>query len=177
MSDAELEARVDAWDEVLDDASYYEILSVLPLADEEALRRAFHEFALAFHPDSHVGASPELSDKLRRVYQRGAEAYRVLSDPELRVRYDMALSRGEVRLEPEQADLRPNFDAGKPLDELCRSAGAKLAAQKAAKLIGAGDLAGAKHQLEIALEYDGGINPALSERLRALDVALYAMGE
>ena len=32
--------------------------------------------ALAFHPDSHVGASPELSDKLRRVYQRGAEAYR-----------------------------------------------------------------------------------------------------
>jgi curved DNA-binding protein CbpA len=84
-------ARIDAWIEVLDDASYYELLGVLPLADDAALRRAFHEFARAFHPDSHVGADASTLEKVRRVFQRGAEAYRVLADPELRLRYDLAL--------------------------------------------------------------------------------------
>ncbi len=176
MTDPDELARIDAWTEVLDDASYYEMLGVLPLADIDGLRRAFHEFALAFHPDSHVGADAETLDKVRRVFQRGAEAYRVLSDPELRVRYDMALERGQLRLLPESVPRRASVDEGRPLDELCRSGGAKLHAQKAAKLIAAGDLAGAKHELERALEYDGGVNPALEERLKDLELALYAMG-
>lgn len=177
MSDEEQLARIEAWDEVLDDASYYEILGVLPLADGDGLRRAFHEFSLAFHPDAHLDADTTTLTRVRRVFQRGAEAYRVLSDPELRVRYDMVLAKGQVRMEPERVPQRANLDAGKPLDELCRSGGAKLAAQKAAKLIAAGDLAAAKAELERALEYDGGVNPALQERLQDLEVALYAMGD
>jgi curved DNA-binding protein CbpA len=176
MTDDDQRARIDAWNEVLDDASYYEMLGVLPLADIEGLRRAFHEFALSFHPDAHVGADETTLEKVRRVFQRGAEAYRVLSDPELRVRYDMALERGELRLVPETVPRRASVDEGRPLDELCRSGGAKLSAQKAAKLIAAGDLEAAKRELEKALEYDGGVNPALQERLRDLELALYAMG-
>jgi hypothetical protein len=64
-----------------------------------------------------------------------------------------------------------------PLHELCRSPGAKLAAQKADKLLSVGDLEAAKSELERALEYDGGNNGALSERLEALAVALYAQGD
>jgi curved DNA-binding protein CbpA len=177
MTDDDELARIEAWNEVLDDASYYEMLGVLPLADLDALRRAFHEFALAFHPDSHVGADESTLEKVRRVFQRGAEAYRVLTDPELRVRYDMALEHGQLRLVPETVPRRASFDEGRPLDELCRSGGAKLHAQKAAKLIDAGNPAAAKLELERALEYDGGVNPALEERLRDLELALYAMGD
>ncbi len=175
MSDDEQIARIDAWLEVLDASSYYELLGVLPLADDAALRAAFHEFARAFHPDSHAGTDAATLEKVRRVFQRGAEAYRVLGDPELRVRYDVGLAKGRRRLEPESVRRR-SFDPGKPLDELCRSAGAKLAAQKAAKLIGAGDLAGAKAELDRALQLDGGVNPALEQRLEALEIALYATG-
>jgi curved DNA-binding protein CbpA len=176
MSDPEKLERIEAWHDVIDQASYYEILGVLPIADREALRAAFHEFALAFHPDAHLDASAETLAKVRRLFQLGAEAYRVLGDPELRVRYDMALAKGVLRLEPERTSKRPSADSQRPLDELCRSAGAKLSAQKAAKLIDQGDLAGAKRELERALEYDGGANPGLQERLEDLEVALYAMG-
>jgi curved DNA-binding protein CbpA len=169
-------ARIDAWIEVLDDASYYELLGVLPLADDAALRRAFHEFARAFHPDSHVGADASTLEKVRRVFQRGAEAYRVLADPELRLRYDLALQQNRLRLEPDSGRVRAERDVGKPLHELCRSPGAKLCAQTAARRIEAGDLAGARSELARALEHDGGVNPALQERLQALEIALYAMG-
>jgi curved DNA-binding protein CbpA len=176
MRDPETLARIEAWNEVIEQASYYEILGIMPLADREALRAAFHEFALAFHPDSHVGADADTLAKVRRLFQLGAEAYRVLGDPELRMRYDMGLSKGVLRLEPERASKRSGAGSAKPLDELCRSAGAKLSAQKAAKLIDQGDLAGAKRELERALEFDGGVNPALQERLEDLEIALYAMG-
>jgi len=170
--------RVQRWAEVLDDSSYYEILGVLEIADDRAIREAFHQFSLAFHPDVHVGADEELLATVRRLFQQGAEAYRVLSHPELRVRYDMALAKGHLRLEARDVPVGPALDTeAKPLHELCRSAGAKLSAQKADKLIGTGDLAGAKRALEQALQFDGGANPALSERLEAIEVALYAMGE
>lgn len=178
MGEADESERVQRWAEVLDDSSYYEILGVLEIADDAAIREAFHRFSLAFHPDAHVGADEELLTTVRRLFQRGAEAYRVLSHPDLRVRYDMALAKGHLRLEARDVPVGPALESdAKPLHELCRSAGAKLSAQKADKLISAGDLAGAKRELEKALEFDGGANAALTERLDAIEVALYAMGE
>jgi DnaJ-class molecular chaperone len=73
--------RIRQWTEVLDDSTYYEILGVLEIAGEASIKQAFHEFALAFHPDSHQGADPETLRQVQRVFQRGAEAYRVLSHP------------------------------------------------------------------------------------------------
>jgi curved DNA-binding protein CbpA len=169
------------WADVLDDSSYYEILGVLEICDGEALREAYHQFALSFHPDLHRGESDEVQQKVRRIFERGTEAYRVLTDPELRVKYDMSLARGKQRLESTLAPRMSNQPPPppveqKPLDVLARSAGAKLAAQKAAKLIAAGDLEGAAAQLKRALEFDGGANVGLQERLEALEVALYAGG-
>src|SRR3954466_2218566 len=90
--------RVYEWASVLDDSSYYELLGVLEIADDAALKEAFHEFALAFHPDAHRDHDPELTRLARLVFQRGAEAYRVLSHPDLRPRYDLALAKGQLRL-------------------------------------------------------------------------------
>jgi curved DNA-binding protein CbpA len=175
MTDADTE-RIFEWDATLDDASYYEILSVLEIADEQAIRVAFREFALAFHPDMHGDAPEDALVAVRRIFQRGAEAYRVLCDPELRVRYDMALAKGLLRLEQSEVKHARIETGVRSLDELCRSAAAKLCAQKADRLISEGDLAGAMRELKLALAHDGDANPALAERIEDLDVALYAMG-
>ena len=169
-------ARVYEWAAVLEDSSYYELLSVLEIADDAALKLAFHEFALAFHPDAHPDYDPELAAMSRAVFQRGAEAYRVLSHPELRPRYDLALAKGQLRLGGSEVPRVANVGVGaKSLDELCHTASAKRFASRADQLISEGDLTGAKRELMLALREDGA-NQELAERLDALDLALFAMG-
>jgi DnaJ-class molecular chaperone len=175
VDDANIE-RVYEWAAVLDDSSYYELLGVLEIADDAAVKGAFHEFALSFHPDAHPEYDAETGAVLRRVFQRGAEAYRVLSHPELRPRYDLALAKGQLRLGGSEVPRVANVGVGaKSLDELCRTASAKLYASRADALLSQGDLAGAKRELMLALRADGE-NPELAERLDAVDLALFAMG-
>jgi curved DNA-binding protein CbpA len=168
--------RIFEWDELIDQSSYYEVLGLLEIADTGAVRKAFHEFAVAFHPDAFPEADEETADALRRVFQRGAEAYRVLSRPDSRAEYDLALAKGQLRLDGSiaPAPLARNSDI-RSLDELCRSPGARRFAKKAEEAIGNGDLTGAKRELQMALREDGE-NPDLAERLDAIDLALYAMG-
>lgn len=168
--------RIFEWDALIDQSSYYELLGVLEIADAGAIRKAFHEFAVAFHPDAFPEADEETADALRRVFQRGAEAYRVLSRPDSRADYDLALAKGHLRLDTTiaPAPLARSSDI-RSLDELCRSPGARLYAKKAEQLISGGDLTGAKRELQMALREDGE-NPDLAERLDAIDLALYAMG-
>jgi curved DNA-binding protein CbpA len=168
--------RIFEWDELLDVSSYYEILGLLEIADGAAIRKAFHEFAVAFHPDAFPEADEETADALVRVFQRGAEAYQVLSRPELRSDYDLALAKGQLRLDtslPPPALTRASDI--RSLDELCRSPGARRYAKRAETLITQGDLGAAKRELQMALREDGP-NAELAERLDALDLALYAMG-
>lgn len=171
--DAEDRARLDAWNEVLDDATYYELLGVLEIADDDAIRRAFHEFCCAFHPDAHPGADAEVQRTLCRLFQRGAEAYRALADPERRASYDLALAKGQTRLGVEAATHATGVQS---LDELCSSASAKHHAREADRLISAGDLEGAKRALWQAIRAEPEANDALDERLAALEVALFARG-
>jgi DnaJ-class molecular chaperone len=169
-------ARVYEWASVLEESNYYELLGVLEIADDSALKSAFHEFALAFHPDAHLDYDEEIAELSRTVFQRGAEAYRVLSHPELRPRYDMALAKGQLRLGGSEVPRLANVGVGaKSLDELCRTASAKRFATRADQLISDGDLTGAKRELMLALREDG-TNPELAERLDAVDLALFAMG-
>lgn len=175
--DTSLRERLIAWSTALDECSYYEILGVPALADDASIKAAYHRFALAFHPDAHIGADEQALALTRRVFQRGTEAYRILTHPDLRVRYDMGLERGTLRLSTSYAPPAPVQDVARPLHELCRSAGAKLCAQRAARLIDSGDPRAAKEELLRALEHDGGANSAIQERIEALEVVLYAMGE
>jgi len=168
--------RLYEWAAVLDASNYYELLGVLEIADDHAVKVAFHEFALAFHPDAHTDYDRATAEVSLRVFQRGAEAYRVLSNPVLRPRYDLALAKGQLRLGGSEVPRLANVGVGaKSLDELCRTASAKRYAGRADELITQGDLSGAKRELQLALREDGE-NPELSERLDALDLALFAMG-
>ncbi len=165
----EFEGDVSAlpgWEEVLDDSSYYEILGVLEIADAQAIREAFHEFSLGFHPDAYPGVSEDVQARLTRIFQRGVEAYRVLSVPETRAAYDLALAKGELRLEGGGA-TRVETGA-RSLDELCRSPGAKLYAKRAEELIAAGELEKATTELYRALRAEEGENQELLERIHAV---------
>jgi curved DNA-binding protein CbpA len=172
----ELEGDVSAlphWEAVLDDANYYEILGVLEIADADAIRVAFHEFSLGFHPDAHPGVDAETHARLTRIFQRGVEAYRVLSVPETRTAYDLSLAKGELRLEGGAAT---RIDTGaRSLDEVCRSPGAKLYAKRAEDLIATGELEKATSELYRALRAEEGENPELLERIHAV-TALARLG-
>jgi curved DNA-binding protein CbpA len=172
-ADGDLSALPE-WEEVLDDATYYEILGVLEIADTEAIQRAFHEFSLGFHPDAHPAATADIQSRLTRVFQRGVEAYRTLSVPETRAAYDLALAKGELRLEGGSA-TRVETGA-RSLDELCRSPGAKLYAKRAEELIASGELEKATTELFRALRAEEGENPELLERIHAV-TALSRLGK
>lgn len=161
-----------AWNDVLDDATYYEILGVLQIADAAAIRDAFHEFALAFHPDAQLDLEPTARQIVARIFQRGVEAYRVLSSDAERVRYDLALAKGLVRLEGES---ERRVTGARSLDELCRTAAAKLYAKRAEDFITEGSLGRAADELLRALRAEDGPNPDLAERLAALN-ALVRLG-
>jgi molecular chaperone DnaJ len=62
---------------------YYEVLGVARDADAAAIKRAYRELALKYHPDQNPD-NPEAETRFKEV----SEAYTVLSDPEKRTRYD-----------------------------------------------------------------------------------------
>lgn len=82
-------------------ADFYEILEVARDAAPPEIRSAFRRLAREHHPD--VSESPEADEKFAKI----AEAYRVLSNPELRARYDRgAYDPRPVRTEPPQESAR-----------------------------------------------------------------------
>jgi DnaJ-class molecular chaperone len=167
--------RIQQWAALIEESNYYEILGVLEIADTGSIKRAFHEFALAFHPDAHPDADEEVQALLRIVFQRGVEAYRALRSDALRAEYDMALARGKLRLSEESRPTAP--DGVKSLTDLCQTKSAKLAAARADRLINEGKLSEAKTELQMALHHEGRENPELEERLEALELALFVKGE
>lgn len=61
---------------------YYEVLGVKRDADAKAIKDAFRELALRYHPDRNK--APDAEAKFKEI----AEAYAVLSDPQKRSQYD-----------------------------------------------------------------------------------------
>ncbi len=62
---------------------YYEALEVEPNADSHKIKRQYYLMARKYHPDKNPG-----DDAAAEKFKLCAEAYQVLSDPELRVKYD-----------------------------------------------------------------------------------------
>ena len=61
---------------------YYEVLGVKRDADAQAIKDAFRELALKYHPDRNK--DPEAEARFKEI----AEAYGILSDPNKRAQYD-----------------------------------------------------------------------------------------
>ncbi len=61
---------------------YYDVLGVAKNADPQELKRAYRKLAMEFHPDRN--ASPDAPEKFKEINR----AYEVLSDTEMRQRYD-----------------------------------------------------------------------------------------
>ena len=61
---------------------YYEVLGIARDADQKAIKAAFREMAMKYHPDRNKAADAE--ERFKEI----AEAYAVLSDPQKRAQYD-----------------------------------------------------------------------------------------
>lgn len=83
---------------------YYEVLGVARGADAKAIKDAFRELAMKFHPDRNK--EPGAEEKFKRI----AEAYAVLSDPTKRAEYDAGGFAGVAGYSPE--DLFSGIDFG-----------------------------------------------------------------
>ncbi len=88
-------------------ADYYEILQISPNAEPDTVHRVFRLLAQRFHPDN-AETGNEAHFRLLN------DAYRVLSDPEQRARYDVVhtrLRQERWRLVASGAEADNNFDA------------------------------------------------------------------
>lgn len=65
----------------------YEILGVARNASQDDIKKAYRTLAKQLHPDRHPGDT-----KVEERFKRVSAAYAILSDPEMRARYD----RGEI---------------------------------------------------------------------------------
>lgn len=166
------------WLEALDAISYYELFRVSPAASPDELRDAFHAFAEAFHPDAHRWRHPNEQSAIGRIYRRGTEAWRVLSDPALRARYDGAVANGILRpedlvveMDGPRARVPASGANGARLVDQVRSVGARPFALRAEELLRSGDPKQAKIQLVMAMHMDKN-NAALEAFAKVLEQAI-----
>jgi len=71
------------------DTNYFEFYD-LPetfLPDEAALKRQYYALSREYHPDFHATASPERQQEILNLATLNTNAYRTLSDPDLRMAY------------------------------------------------------------------------------------------
>ncbi|KAL9186699.1 hypothetical protein ACHAXT_005937 [Thalassiosira profunda] len=80
------------------DTSYYDALDVSPDAEPSQIKRKYYILARKYHPDRVDKDDKEAADKFKDI----AEAYQVLSDPELRKKYDV---EGKEGLSADRTDV------------------------------------------------------------------------
>ncbi len=187
---------IRGWLAVIDQVSYYELLGVAQAAGQDEIRRAYHGFAATFHPDSHGVRPAEERAAIHRIFTRGTEAYRVLSDSALRSRYDeqragpshdtrlaggsnlgASMSQRPAAAAPAPPPSSrsvsgvPQAAGSKPagrLEEHVRNSRARPFAQQAEALAKKLEFGKAKLQLKLAMNMDPN-NPALESYLGELD--------
>lgn len=135
----------------LDELDYYALLHVKREATVDAIKEAFHRFARKYHPD-RVAGDPKLVSRHTRIYRRGTEAYRVLTNVERRRAYDAGLPDGQLRYDPEAvpSPRAPTMPPGQ--------AGARASARpfitKANLALRQRDYRQARLHLQVALTHD-----------------------
>jgi curved DNA-binding protein CbpA len=151
--------------------SYYDILRVARDASPGAVKAAFHDFSLLYHPDRYASSDAGVREAATEIYKRGVEAYRCVSRPPTRQRYDRSLARGKLRIEASRPSTVPPPPQMRTLETVARTPRAKQHAVKADRLIAVGKLEDARVQLVGACQCEPE-NEELAERLKILYEAL-----
>jgi curved DNA-binding protein CbpA len=164
---------IGEWLRALDGFTYYVLLGVANDASPDELKEAFHAFAETFHPDGHTGRPHDEREGIARIFRRGTEAYRVLSDPPLRAGYDASLAEGVApSVASHRSSLPPSREqiqrGPKRLEDTIRAPNARPFARSAEELAKKGDFKQAKIQLTMARHYEPN-NPALEAFLKELE--------
>lgn len=140
------------------------------------VRAAYRVFSRAFHPDHYRGAAPEVQEAAAKVFRQGADAYHVLSDPVLRLRYLAALAQGKVRVPLEELERGARGDARKaaalPAAQLAKTDRGRAHATRADQLLAMGEAAYARAELERAVALEPG-NLGLAAKLEAVAAHLF----
>ncbi len=155
-----------SWLDILDSSSYYELLGLLEIADDDAIQNAFHTFSKSFHPDRHRAAPENIQKAVAKIYSRGAEAYGILRREVSRQAYDLALSQGVLRLTPGKA--RPQvLRTSESLESACKTPGGRLHARQLERALSENKWEEARHLLRKALLSEN-LNEELEKRYHAL---------
>lgn len=149
----------------LDRLDYYALFGIARDASPDAVRAAFHAYASLHHPDRHAGAHPEVRAAATAWFRRGAEAYRVLSDPGRRAAYDAGLADGRLRYDATAVPQPPPPSADAPLSTSVGKAAPFL--KKALDALSTGNVEAARMNLQFVAQFDPG-NAAVRAKLAAL---------
>jgi curved DNA-binding protein CbpA len=157
----------------LETKSYYDVLRIPRDVHPSAIKLAFHEFSLLYHPDRCVDSSLEAALVASEIYKRGVEAYRCLSRQATRARYDRGLVRGALRLNASRLSTVPPPPGQTPrtLEAVALTPQGKRFASKGDRLIAIGKLQDARVALVSACQCEPN-NEELAERLQILYEAL-----
>ena len=69
--------------------NYYKILGIPRNADKAAIKKAYRTLAMTMHPDRHPDLVDEEKKRMEARFADVGEAYEVLSNDELRRKYDL----------------------------------------------------------------------------------------
>lgn len=151
----------------LDSLDYYALLGITRDARPDDVRAAFHRHAQLHHPDRHVRSPLEVRIEAQRWYRRGAEAYRVLMNPEQRAAYDVMLARGTLRFDPTVARPLASMRPAAPDVLVTTQSRARPFLAKALDALRKEEWASAKLNLQLVLQYDPD-NEAVRAKLEEL---------
>lgn len=98
--------KVDNLHTRIEALNHYDILGIEKQASQDIIKKAYYKSAKEFHPDKHFSLpSIELKNKLNTIFTSITEAYRILSDPLMRSKYDQNLSYGTAKIEKSNVEI------------------------------------------------------------------------
>lgn len=151
--------------------SYYGILRVPVDASAETIKAAFHGLSEHCHPDLYRAESAEARHWAGEVFKRVVEAYRIVADPNMRVKYNLFLQAGKLRMDPNELPPAPKRAAIRTLEQIATTPGAKAFAKKADVFLDNGNLEAARIAL-ISATQEEPYNDELQQRLRMVYEAM-----
>lgn len=176
MADEQKKQEIIALARVLSSMDYYQTLKLDRRAPLQEVKKAFFRESQAYHPDRFYSSKDqELKDAVMTVYKRIAEAYAVVRDPELRVKYDAQLAAAAAGGAPAGAAGANRLDRREApavqADPKAKNPQAQKYLQMGLMALRKGDFAGAEMNLKFASNFEPGNEGILKKLKEAQDRA------